>query len=103
MSGVSCIYQVLAGRRLFDIGAEEDNKFAAPAEAGGADGKGSGFAKFGEEVKNAGFGYGLALVVQEGDHVGNYAEAREARKQGGLGKEYTGDVEGKMTKRAYIL
>ncbi len=92
MSGVSRIYQALAGRRLFDIGAEVNNKFAAPAEAGGANGEGGGFAQGGEEAENAGFGYGLALGVQEGDHVGNNAEAREAGRRGGLAKEYEGEV-----------
>ena len=103
MSGVSRIYQTLSGRRLFDIGTEEDREFAAPAEAGGADREGGRFAQSSEEVENAGFSYRYALVVHERNHVGDYAENRKAGKRGGLAKGYEGAEGGMMARRAYIL
>ena len=35
--------------------------------------------------------------------MGNHAKAREAGKQGGLAKEYEGDVQSWMMRGAYIL
>ena len=61
----------VAAGGFFGVAAEEDDELAAPAEAGDADGEGGGFvgAEVGEELVNAGFGEGVAVVVYEGDEA----------------------------------
>jgi len=58
--------------------------FAAPAEAGGADGERCGGAEAVEEGEDAGLGGGRAVEEEEGNEMAGYEEARQAAEEGSL-------------------
>ena len=74
------VYKALAIGGFFRVAAQQEDELAPPAEPGGADGEGGGFvsAEGVEEIVQAGFRDGEAVVVQEGDEAGDYVGEREA-------------------------
>ena len=76
----ACVHEAFAVGRLFGVVAEERGEFAAPAEAGDAEGESGGFvgAEGGEEGGDSGKRDGKAGIVHEGEELRGGAGGGEA-------------------------